>query len=41
MSLSSTSKLEHKRGGHFPALDVPEEFVEDLREFFGEHWGKE
>ncbi|KAH8113196.1 alpha/beta-hydrolase [Phellopilus nigrolimitatus] len=31
---------EHSRGGHFPALDCPEEYVEDLREFFGEHWSQ-
>jgi len=30
---------EHSSGGHFPALDSPNEFVEDLREFFGQHWG--
>jgi len=29
---------EHEHGGHFPALDNPEEFVGDLREFFGAHW---
>ena len=28
---------EHSKGGHFPALDCPAEFVEDLREFFGIH----
>ncbi|TNC19718.1 epoxide hydrolase [Georgenia sp. 311] len=25
---------EHERGGHFPALEVPELFVEDLRAFY-------
>lgn len=29
---------EHTNGGHFPALDSPTEFVDDLREFVGEHW---
>ncbi|EJD06707.1 alpha/beta-hydrolase [Fomitiporia mediterranea MF3/22] len=29
---------EHTSSGHFPALDSPNEFVDDLREFFGEHW---
>ena len=29
---------EHEGGGHFLALDSPNEFVEDLREFFGQHW---
>ncbi|KLO15204.1 alpha/beta-hydrolase [Schizopora paradoxa] len=29
---------EHDAGGHFPALDCPEEFVGDLREFCGKHW---
>ncbi|MFI8977386.1 epoxide hydrolase family protein [Nocardia asteroides] len=27
---------EHSEGGHFPALEVPELFTADLREFFGE-----
>jgi len=27
----------HAKGGHFPALDNPDELVGDLREFFGEH----
>ncbi|PAV18035.1 alpha beta-hydrolase [Pyrrhoderma noxium] len=31
---------EHTSGGHFAALDVPKEFVEDLREFFGQNWRK-
>jgi len=31
---------EHTKGGHFPALDCPAEFVADLREFFGAHWHK-
>jgi hypothetical protein len=26
--------IEHDRGGHFPALEVPELLVEDLRNFF-------
>jgi epoxide hydrolase len=26
---------EHERGGHFPALEVPDLLVEDLRAFFG------
>lgn len=30
--------LEHTGGGHFPALDSPSEFVEDMREFFDQHW---
>lgn len=25
----------HEKGGHFPAMEVPELFVKDLREFFG------
>ncbi|KAL5532403.1 hypothetical protein ACEPAF_5973 [Sanghuangporus sanghuang] len=29
---------EHSGGGHFPALDSPSEFVDDLQDFFGEHW---
>ncbi|EJD04933.1 alpha/beta-hydrolase [Fomitiporia mediterranea MF3/22] len=29
---------EHSSGGHFPALDLPNEYVGDLREFFGKHW---
>ncbi|KLO15205.1 alpha/beta-hydrolase [Schizopora paradoxa] len=29
---------EHKKGGHFPALDCPSELVADLREFFAAHW---
>ncbi|KAL5505042.1 hypothetical protein ACEPAH_7705 [Sanghuangporus vaninii] len=29
---------EHSSGGHFPTLDSPSEFVDDLQEFFGEHW---
>ena len=29
---------EHVKGGHFPALDSPSEFVGDLQEFFGGHW---
>ncbi|EJD07878.1 alpha/beta-hydrolase [Fomitiporia mediterranea MF3/22] len=32
--------LEHQRGGHFPAVDNPEAFVCDLRDFFGEHWSR-
>jgi hypothetical protein len=28
------SNLEHEEGGHFPALDAPDEFVGDLRECF-------
>ncbi|EJD06708.1 alpha/beta-hydrolase [Fomitiporia mediterranea MF3/22] len=28
----------HANGGHFPALDSPIEFVDDMREFVGEHW---
>lgn len=35
---SSHLQSEHTKGGHFPALDCPEEFVSDLREFFGSHW---
>lgn len=31
---------ERERGGHFAALDNPGELVEDLREFFGEHYPK-
>ncbi|EJD07879.1 alpha/beta-hydrolase [Fomitiporia mediterranea MF3/22] len=31
---------EHESGGHFPALDSPEALVNDLREFFGEHWSR-
>ncbi|KAI5120954.1 hypothetical protein M0805_001659 [Coniferiporia weirii] len=31
---------EHSSGGHFPAMDSPKEYVEDLREFLGEHWVK-
>jgi NADH:ubiquinone oxidoreductase subunit 3 (subunit A) len=27
---------EHSKGGHFPALDVPEYFVEDIRKCFAE-----
>ena len=30
--------LEHESGGHFPALDSSVEFVEDLREFFGNNF---
>ena len=30
--------IEHSGGGHFPALDSPKEFVEDLREFIGANW---
>ncbi|EJD04934.1 alpha/beta-hydrolase [Fomitiporia mediterranea MF3/22] len=30
---------EHSNGGHFPALDIPNEYVGDLREFFGKYWG--
>ncbi|KAI0341410.1 alpha/beta-hydrolase [Trametopsis cervina] len=29
---------EHRRGGHFPALDNPSELVGDLREFCGVHF---
>ncbi|EJD04935.1 alpha/beta-hydrolase [Fomitiporia mediterranea MF3/22] len=29
---------EHSCGGHFPALDVPNDYVADLREFFGKYW---
>ncbi|KAI5120952.1 hypothetical protein M0805_001657 [Coniferiporia weirii] len=32
---------EHASGGHFPAMDSPKEYVEDLREFLGEHWVRE
>ncbi|KAI5122858.1 hypothetical protein M0805_003151 [Coniferiporia weirii] len=31
---------EHTSGGHFPALDSPISFVEDMREFFGAHWAR-
>ncbi|KAH8107521.1 alpha/beta-hydrolase [Phellopilus nigrolimitatus] len=31
---------EHSKGGHFPALDCPKEYVEDLQEFLGEHWSR-
>jgi len=31
---------EHDAGGHFPALDCPADFVEDIREFFGQNWGR-
>ncbi|EJD04936.1 alpha/beta-hydrolase [Fomitiporia mediterranea MF3/22] len=29
----------HSSGGHFPALDLPNDYVGDLREFFGKYWG--
>jgi microsomal epoxide hydrolase len=29
--------VEYERGGHFPALEVPELLVDDLRAFFGAH----
>jgi hypothetical protein len=29
------SWTEHDRGGHFPALEVPELLVDDMRAFFG------
>ncbi|KAL5532416.1 hypothetical protein ACEPAF_5986 [Sanghuangporus sanghuang] len=32
---------EHRNGGHFPALDDPAGFIEDVREFFGEHWPRD
>ena len=42
LSLDSNSFVltiaEHERGGHFPALDSPKEFVEDLREFFAKNF---
>ena len=31
------SWVEHDRGGHFPAMEVPELLVADLRQFFGAH----
>lgn len=31
---------EMPRGGHFAALEEPELFAQDLREFFGEQWRK-
>lgn len=31
------SWVEHDSGGHFPAMEVPELLVGDLRRFFGEH----
>lgn len=31
---------EKEKGGHFAALDNPEGLVEDLRQFFGEHFPK-
>ena len=31
------SWVEHDRGGHFPAMEVPELLVADLRQFFGSH----
>jgi len=29
---------EHAKGGHFPALDCPREFVSDLREMASRYW---
>ncbi|KAI0811155.1 alpha/beta-hydrolase [Irpex lacteus] len=29
---------EHEAGGHFPALDSSDEFIADLREFFGQNF---
>ncbi|KAH8111358.1 alpha/beta-hydrolase [Phellopilus nigrolimitatus] len=31
---------EHSKGGHFPALDCPKEYVEDLQEFLGKLWSR-
>ena len=29
--------VEFERGGHFPAMEVPEVFVDDIRAFFAEY----
>jgi hypothetical protein len=34
---SYTSWVEHDSGGHFPALEVPDLLVGDIRSFFGAH----
>ncbi|MEP6480045.1 MAG: epoxide hydrolase [Rhodoglobus sp.] len=34
---SYESWIEHDRGGHFPAMEVPDLLVADLRQFFGAH----
>jgi epoxide hydrolase len=34
---SYASWVEHDRGGHFPALEVPDLLVGDIRSFFGAH----
>ncbi|KAF8600025.1 alpha/beta-hydrolase [Ceratobasidium sp. AG-I] len=31
----------HERGGHFAAIGCPQEFVDDCRTFFGEHYWKQ
>ncbi len=30
----------HARGGHFAALEQPNEFMEDLEAFVGDVWGR-
>ena len=37
-ALALNLSLDHKHGGHFPALDSSEEYIQDLREFFGLQW---
>ena len=34
ISKCSLTYLEYERGGHFPALDVPDIFVDDLQKCF-------
>jgi len=39
MLTPTTTTQEHQRGGHFAALEAPDELVADLRDFYP-HWYK-